>query len=90
MPEGVEFDEDKNNVLYSRIEPSSQTPKLIEWLLKTGVMKDQKKITYVLLGIAIVAFVLALFILFGGLGRAGVPPPDALMDSERGYTPTDT
>ena len=86
MPEGIEFDEEQDNMLYSRIEPSSQTPKLVEWVLKTGVMKDQKQVTYVLLGIAVGATVIAVAIfLFGGSGDKASNTIDILPNESIGY-----
>jgi len=39
---------------------TSQTPKMVGWLLNTGVVKDEQRANYVLIGIAVVFFILTI------------------------------
>ena len=56
---------------------------LVKLVLKTGVVKDVVHANYVLLGLAVVFFILTIFTVVkanGGFNRAGVVDP-ALMDN---------
>jgi len=58
---------------------SSQPPTLVKFVLKTGLVKDDKQANYVLIGIAVVAVISTFFVIksnFGGSQPSGnfVPP----------------
>ncbi len=71
---------------------SEEPPLFIRWVLATGVVKDEKQAKSVLIGIAALAVVLALFFFgsafSGGLGPAGktVVPPGVRVTS--GFPPS--
>jgi hypothetical protein len=60
----VEFNDEsnQNNVLYGRFAQSSQAPKLVTWLLKIGIVKNETQANYVLIGIAALSIILAICI----------------------------
>ena len=60
----VEFNEEQNQnrVLYGRFAQSSQAPKLVTWLLKIGIAKNETQANYILIGVAVVSIVLAIYI----------------------------
>ncbi|MBU6431576.1 MAG: hypothetical protein KGJ58_04585, partial [Patescibacteria group bacterium] len=51
------------------------TPKIIQWVIKYsgGYVKDKKQASFVLLGFAVVAIIVSLFLIFGG-GKTQVIP----------------
>lgn len=68
---------------------SGQTPILVRWILKTGIVSGQKQATYLLLGIIVCALIITFLIFSRGLNTTDVPP-EALIDPLRGYTPPGT
>jgi len=61
----IEFEEDKN-MLYSRFEASSKVPKIIEFVVKTGIAKDANQANMVLLGIVVLIVLVSLFLFWSG------------------------
>ncbi len=55
----VEFEDEQNEarVLYSRFMPSNQLPKLVGWVIKTGVVKNETQANYFLIGLAFIALI---------------------------------
>lgn len=49
-------------ILYSRFEPSDKPPKLVQILIKSGLVKSESSATYFLLAIFIILVVLALYL----------------------------
>jgi len=45
-----------------------QTPKVIRWVMRYsgGRVKDRKKAEYILVGFVVIAFIVSLFLFFGG------------------------
>lgn len=70
MPD-VEFTEE-TEFGRSRISPSpAPTPKLVRLIMQTGIVRDARGANYVLIGIAIVASLAAVFIFASIRGTAG-------------------
>jgi len=48
-----------------------ETPKIIQWVIKYsgGYIKDEKQVSYVLIGFVAVAIIISLFLIFGGGGN---------------------
>jgi len=44
------------------------TPKIIQWIIKYsgGLIKDERQAAYVLIGLAVLAVIISLFLFFGG------------------------
>ena len=63
----------------------TEKPKIIQWVIKysAGLVKDENQANYVLLGFAMVAIIISLFLFFGG-NKAGVALP-----YEKTYHPTE-
>ena len=59
----VEFNDEQNpnRVLYGRFTESNQAPKLVTWLLKLHIVKNQDQANKVLIGIALLAFLTSFF-----------------------------
>ena len=79
----VEFFEEKyqTNVSYD-----SDTPLVIEWVMKYGGIKEQRQAEYILLGFVVLVVVISLFLFFSG----GVDiPPEALKYPEYGLPAVD-
>lgn len=74
----VQFDDNNPS---GRFAPSvSGTPALVRLVLKTGIVKDEKQANYILIGIAVCAVLLTLYVLkssFGSPSRSGVISPAA-------------
>ena len=76
----VEFEEEQNEarVLYGRFMPSTQLPKLVGWVIKLGIVKNENQANYFLIGLTFVALISS-FYFWGGLiipeKRIPVPPP---------------
>lgn len=61
MP-NVEFDE--NNLPMGRFTPGvGQSPGLVKLVIKLGIAKDERNANYVLIGIAVCAILLTIFVL---------------------------
>lgn len=75
----IEFNDEQNQnrVLYGRFAQSNQAPKLVTWLLKIGVAKNETQANYILIGIAVIAFALSFYI-FVGENEPGQNPPMSL------------
>lgn len=78
MP-NVEFDE--NNLPGGRFTPEAgQSPGLVKFIIKSGIVKDEKSANYILIGIAVCAILLTIFVLknsFGGSRsrqNSAIPP----------------
>ncbi len=63
----VEFTDEKSNSTDDDI--TNKSPTMVRWVLKTGIVKDEKQANIVLLGIAVVFFVITLFVIFSGPGK---------------------
>jgi len=86
----VEFEDEQNEarVLYSRFMPSAQLPKLVGWVIKTGVVKNETQANYFLIGLAFVALISS-FYFWGGLlisERRVPPPPPPIYYAEQNET----
>lgn len=59
----VEFEDEQTEarVLYSRFMPSNQLPKLVGWVIKTGIVKNENQANYFLIGLAVVAFLVSVY-----------------------------
>ena len=72
----VQFEEDNS---YSRpsMGGNEETKGIIGLVMRTGIVKDEKQATYLLLGIMIVNIAIISFLLFGGgnSGGSSVPTP---------------
>lgn len=73
----VQF-EGESRVLYSRFEPSSKRPAIIEFILKTGIMENETQANYVLVGFVVVALAAAVY-LYSSMG-SGSPPEKSEME----------
>ena len=53
-----------------------QSPKVIQWVMKYsgGLIKDEKQANYVLIGFAVLAIIISLFLFLGGDGGTGSIP----------------
>jgi len=82
---GVQFKEYRAPRSYS----SSETPKIIQWVIKysAGLVKNKKQANYVLLGFVVVAIIVSLFLIFGG-GGSNIPK-EALENPEYGLPEVD-
>lgn len=71
----VEFNDEsnQNKVLYGRFAQSSQAPKLVTWLLKIGIAKNETQANYILIGIAVIAFVASFYMFFKSSGDTRPP-----------------
>jgi len=75
-PEQVQFDESAEaHVLYSRFEPSARLPKIVQLLLKTGIVKTKEQANLLLLGLTVAFFVLAVYIFGNTFGWFDSTPP---------------
>lgn len=75
MPVEFNDEQNQNKVLYGRFTQSNQAPKLVTWLLKIGIAKNETQANYFLIGIAIIAFVASFYIFSGGKEARQSPPP---------------
>ncbi len=60
----VEFEDETNqakNFANNRFSNNNQPPKLVGWILKTGLVKNENQANYVLIALAIVAFLTSLY-----------------------------
>jgi hypothetical protein len=65
----IQFEEDQFSATGPGYQVKSGTPKMVQWLVDKGIVKSEQIALYVLLGIAVVAFGLALIVsmnVFGG------------------------
>lgn len=82
MPEGVQFDEEEDKFLYTRVESSSRTPKLVQWVADKGWVKDTNQAMHILLGVIVVALIVAVaapFVLGRNSSRE-LPPGTQVID----------
>jgi len=74
MPNGdVQFDTDKYRMPRYKAEP----PKVVQWVMKYsgGLVKDARQASYVLLGLAAVAIIISLLLMFGLPGSSAPTKP---------------
>lgn len=64
MPVEFNDEQNQNRVLYGRFAQSSQAPKLVTWLLKIGIAKNETQANYILIGVAIIALISSFYIFF--------------------------
>jgi|GEM_PF-3248624 len=57
--ENVEFTEESNDL--AQPAHAHETPTLVRWVLKTGIVKEEKQANYLLLGIAVVLLAITVF-----------------------------
>jgi hypothetical protein len=65
MVENVQFEEDTTQggqILYSRFERGNKPPAIVLWLIKIGLAKTHAQANYILLGVAVVAFGLSIYL----------------------------
>ena len=62
MPVEFNDEQNQNRVLYGRFAQSNQAPKLVTWLLKIGIAKNESQANYILIGIAVISVILAIYI----------------------------
>jgi hypothetical protein len=77
---GVEFNEESGfsgGPSFNSYRQAPQSSWMINALLKFGFAKNEKQANYVLIGIAVVAFAVTLYIIFGGSGSK--PNPEGAM-----------
>jgi len=77
----VQF-EGESNALYSRFEPSNKRPALIDFILKLGIVQDETRANYVLIGFVVMAVITVLFLIFGGVGTVGNPNDIKILPAE--------
>ncbi len=65
----VQFEE--NNLPGDRLVPSGGLPTLVKLLLKTGLAKSEKQANYVLIGIAVCAVLLTVYVIKSSFGSSG-------------------
>jgi len=77
----VQFEENNFSGADRFAAASNQSPMLVKLLLKTGLVKDEKRANYVLIGIAVCAVLLTLFVIHssfgGGSPNRNILPPSA-------------
>jgi hypothetical protein len=85
----VEFEDEQNEarVLYSRFMPSNQLPKLVGWVIRTGIVKNETQANYFLIGLMFIAL-LTSFYFWGGLliPEKNVPAPPVSSYMEQNAT----
>ena len=59
----VEFNDESNQISQRRSSENNRPPKLVGWVLKTGIAKTETQANYILLILAGVAFVFSLYFL---------------------------
>jgi len=64
MPVEFNDEQNQNRVLYGRLAQSNQAPKLVTWLLKIGIAKNETQANYILIGIAVIALISSIYLLF--------------------------
>jgi len=74
-----EFEEQKFS---SRSVYSSNQPKMIRWLIDKGIVKSEKAASTILIGIAIVFFVVSAFFFFKAIGGGQAPAPTDFPEGE--------
>lgn len=61
----VDFNNENNpSVLYSRFQSSSEAPGIVRWMMSSGVAKTREKANMFLLAIAIIAVLVAIFLVY--------------------------
>lgn len=69
MPQNIRFEEEE----FRPRGRSEETPLLIRWVLKTGIVQTKAQAAWGLIGIAVILTGLALIIFFSVLGDEDVP-----------------
>jgi hypothetical protein len=83
MSEGIQFD-DQNEFKSREIFGVPKKPGMISWLQKNGIVKDDKTAHYILIGVIVVCFGVAGFLLAGGFET------DNVVNDFSGYEDVDT
>jgi len=66
-----QFDgKDNKSIFYSRFEADSRPPKMVEWLLRTGIVKTTWQANYIFLAISVIFTGLAVYFFTSMLCRA--------------------
>lgn len=60
----VEFEEEKRNFSYNPTPFRTSTSKMASWVMKTGLAKNEKQATYILVALAIVCIAITVIIFF--------------------------
>lgn len=63
----VEFTDEKSNATDDDMMNKQST--MIRWVMKTGLVKNEKQANIVLLSIAVVFFIITFFVIFSGPGE---------------------
>lgn len=87
MTGDIQFEDDQDaQFLYSRVQASSKTPKLVQAVADKLFGGDSRRATAVLLGAAVVIVILAILwpIVFRGSNSSDHPPLPAPPDNYRG------
>jgi hypothetical protein len=66
----VQFEEDNNefHIRSRRLFGEPETPTMVRFLLRTGIVKNEKQALYILVGIVIIALAVTIFLIRGGIG----------------------
>lgn len=84
----VDFnDEHKASVLYSRFQPSQEMPTLVRWIMKIGIANTPRGANAVLLGVAVLAFILTGVVIYkmnSGVKAPKFTPQQIQMMSQMG------
>jgi hypothetical protein len=83
----VEFEEEQaqSHVLYSRFMPSNQLPKLVGWVIKAGIVKNENQANYFLIGLAVVAFLVSVYLFLSSKEPATTPFSEASIQNYVNY-----
>lgn len=79
----VEFEE--NNFPGNRFVEASKSPVMVKFILQTGLVKDEKQANYVLIGVAVCAFLLTLYVIkdmFGGPANQNIIVPSNILQNQ--------
>lgn len=69
----------QEELLKPKINQTPKGSKMVEWLVKQGITKDEKQAEYVLLGFVIIAIIISFYLFFGGK-HTQQKPSDALLE----------
>lgn len=64
--------EGERSVLYTRLEPSTKTPALVQWIVRIGLAKNEKQASVFLLGFVVVVIIVTVIIIMT-TGESNVP-----------------
>ncbi len=70
----VEFEENNFSVGIP-LQQATTTPTLVRLILKTGIAKDEKQANFVLIGVAVSAFLLTVYVIYSSFFSRPTPKP---------------